>query len=433
MNTQQPVLSQVQPAIPLPNGRPLINGHYSPSPHPPQHPPYYPGYQYQYPMPYHRGPQQWTPYQVPMPVQRGYPPYPQMTHYPIPQHIPPMRPDPHQPISPPPIRSVQGMLSPSPSNTSLPPRPSPPIHSPNPHLAPPTPPPPPSTPSPVHRTPFYPPLPWHSWEGTFPPRASRRRRRTPAPQSSSTPVEFPSRRGSVTETESSTNPEESIEKAQLAVKQAPRENHTLETPSTSHPPSEDFSTQPTTPSSTSAPQQTTPKINPAGRPTLPIQPIIPAIPNLPALSRPAKKASTSLKSDVHNNNGIGGPTNADHMNNAVKVASQSNYQQTEATDKSTEDVAPHPTKTAPKSWADLVRTKASPKASPNENQADDGVTQSDLFNSAKAGSLADALSSYNVKDSSDAAKLAFLEPRGLVNTGNMCYMNSVSYHLCYIP
>ena len=26
----------------------------------------------------------------------------------------------------------------------------------------------------------------------------------------------------------------------------------------------------------------------------------------------------------------------------------------------------------------------------------------------------------------DLSKIAFLKPRGLVNTGNMCYMNSVS-------
>ncbi len=38
-------------------------------------------------------------------------------------------------------------------------------------------------------------------------------------------------------------------------------------------------------------------------------------------------------------------------------------------------------------------------------------------------SIAEAIQAYQV---SSAEKLVFLEPRGLVNTGNMCYMNSVS-------
>ena len=41
----------------------------------------------------------------------------------------------------------------------------------------------------------------------------------------------------------------------------------------------------------------------------------------------------------------------------------------------------------------------------------------------RAASLAEALRQYNVEGETP---LSFLEPRGLVNTGNMCYMNSVS-------
>lgn len=49
------------------------------------------------------------------------------------------------------------------------------------------------------------------------------------------------------------------------------------------------------------------------------------------------------------------------------------------------------------------------------------------FARANASSLAQALQAYRP---SAPEKLAFLEPRGLVNTGNMCYMNSVraSFH-----
>lgn len=58
--------------------------------------------------------------------------------------------------------------------------------------------------------------------------------------------------------------------------------------------------------------------------------------------------------------------------------------------------------------------------------ASDSTAQTNGFASIKAGSLADALTSYSVKDCGETTKVAFLEPRGLVNTGNMCYMNSVS-------
>lgn len=42
---------------------------------------------------------------------------------------------------------------------------------------------------------------------------------------------------------------------------------------------------------------------------------------------------------------------------------------------------------------------------------------------SNANSLAEALRAYRV---GSAEKIPFVEPRGLINTGNMCYMNSVS-------
>ena len=73
----------------------------------------------------------------------------------------------------------------------------------------------------------------------------------------------------------------------------------------------------------------------------------------------------------------------------------------------------------PKSWADLVRTKnarAAASAQPN------GVSSALKAPAVpKSASLAEALRQYT----SASGRLSFLEPRGLVNTGNMCYMNSV--------
>ena len=53
---------------------------------------------------------------------------------------------------------------------------------------------------------------------------------------------------------------------------------------------------------------------------------------------------------------------------------------------------------------------------------DGGLPGLGNFARTNASSLVDALQDYNVSN----RKLSFLEPRGLVNTGNMCYMNSVS-------
>ena len=50
---------------------------------------------------------------------------------------------------------------------------------------------------------------------------------------------------------------------------------------------------------------------------------------------------------------------------------------------------------------------------------------------SKNDSLADVLNSLGPDVENYADKIAFVEPRGLVNTGNMCYMNSVSTCLAF--
>lgn len=47
-------------------------------------------------------------------------------------------------------------------------------------------------------------------------------------------------------------------------------------------------------------------------------------------------------------------------------------------------------------------------------------------NGKVGGSLADILSVFQIA-SERVISAPFLEPRGLVNTGNMCFMNAVSY------
>ena len=205
--------------------------------------------------------------------------------------------------------------------------------------------------------------------------------------------------------------------APTPVKELPRDAPILETPSTSQPPSEALSTQPTTPSS-----EITPKLNATSRPNVPLLPIVPAIPNLPLASRPSKRASVSAISDVVKS----APSNADHLANAVETAAKVNAKENEEFATSAETVISPPIKPALKSWADLVRTMGQSNTTRATPTSSDSAVQTNAFAPNKAGSLADALNSYSVKDNSENAKIAFLEPRGLVNTGNMCYMNSVS-------
>lgn len=95
-----------------------------------------------------------------------------------------------------------------------------------------------------------------------------------------------------------------------------------------------------------------------------------------------------------------------------------------ATEQTTATTSPAK-KEAPKSWADLVRTMAPPKSTNAAAEAN-VVTQTNGVANTKTASLSEALNSYSVAEARENSKVAFLEPRGLVNTGNMCYMNSVS-------
>ena len=84
-----------------------------------------------------------------------------------------------------------------------------------------------------------------------------------------------------------------------------------------------------------------------------------------------------------------------------------------------------PAKAVPKSWADLVRSKApAPAATPVVAPEPDGV-QLNGAQPTKGISLADVLNKFTVRANDSDGKIAFTKPRGLVNTGNMCYMNSV--------
>lgn len=99
------------------------------------------------------------------------------------------------------------------------------------------------------------------------------------------------------------------------------------------------------------------------------------------------------------------------------------------------DEAPAPAvKAPPSSWANLfARPSARAPVNGSAVNGANGVNgdsadatnnfPGSAFSKANVNSLAEAIQSYVVENN---GKLDFLEPRGLINTGNMCYMNSVS-------
>lgn len=184
-----------------------------------------------------------------------------------------------------------------------------------------------------------------------------------------------------------------------------------ETPITSEAPSEADSTQPTTPSSVVPQPQspTTPRQSSHGGsyiktavPIIPLRPVVPAVPQ-------PKASAPSIPSAAEKESAAAPSIPSDELNGA------------ETTKPSPEAVPTSPVqKSVPKSWAELLRKdKPAGTAAP----AVPGVPVANGVPVAKATTLGDVIRAYTVDSTS---KISFIEPRGLVNTGNMCYMNSVS-------
>jgi ubiquitin carboxyl-terminal hydrolase 10 len=149
------------------------------------------------------------------------------------------------------------------------------------------------------------------------------------------------------------------------------------------------STQPTTPSSV------TPTTKIPVTPKAGTKPVVPAVPVVVKPTTPQKEESQDTRQDK------------DVAQSTEETAGDAQSQAAPAS--------------APKSWADLVkhmppRNSAAPtnaeKAKPIPTVSKPNPTSS-----------AEIIKAFNVNTD---AHYAFLEPRGLVNTGNMCYMNSVS-------
>ncbi|MCJ1421919.1 Ubiquitin carboxyl-terminal hydrolase 10 [Xylographa parallela] len=367
---------------------------------------------------------------MPRPYHQQY--YPMMhSPYPMQHNAPPMslrpNPLPHS-LSSSSLRSNHALLSPPlPDHTA-------PINQPDPATLTspetvPAPVPGPPSFAPIHRMPFYPPLPWLSVpDAAFPSRPSRRRRRKPPPQSSSIPVELPPRLEGPVTTDEPVHTEEKRRALPAPSQPAlidPPPSSISATPTTSKAPSEADSTQPTTPSSAIIPQQlsrplsdTLPKTN--SRLSSRIHPIVPIV---PAVARSSKRQSISVISEVTK---IVDTASVSDPFSAIHNTSQVEFVESESVHSDRTSKASSPAiKATPKSWADLVRSKAPLQASTASNSQDTSSSLDNSVSTFRGGSLSDVLTTFNVTDSETRSKIAFIKPRGLVNTGNLCYMNSI--------
>ncbi|KAL7623352.1 hypothetical protein AAE478_007033 [Parahypoxylon ruwenzoriense] len=397
------------------------------------------------------------------PIHQRYPPIVSSSMQPPPLQPYPRPPPPQQPSpalstpppyaapAPPPPVTVPETPSSTHSSQAVPPPPTPPT----PHSQEVT-----STPADVElrptQSPFRPPLPWLSHPDIpFPARStkSRRRRRILVPDAE--PVELPSNQ--IKGIESVAEPHDEAP-GEVPPPETPTLRSTApadpaastvevsvqsETSSTQDVPSENAqSTSPSTPQSTQAAQSTptasvtpTKPTKPASRAAVPAVPVVPVIPK----ASPKDTVNTpSAETKPLEENQATQQTATDKPAEAAVASSDVS----QAEDKPAPAPAPAPAKAGPKLWTNLF-TRPAPAASPaagitSSGPASEGAATGDTvgdstilasggvgvgsFTKSNANSLAEALRAYRVNS---GPKIAFLEPRGLINPGNMCYMNSV--------
>ncbi|KAH7067079.1 hypothetical protein FB567DRAFT_259138 [Paraphoma chrysanthemicola] len=282
---------------------------------------------------------------------------------------------------------------------------------------------PPTPVQPTSYKPFQPPLPWLSIPGPFPPRAARGKRRRRAPvNAEEEDLALPSREQAVED-----EPVESVEDGadgeqtpteepaeSLASTVAVPSDAEVDTPSTSHPPSEVDLTHVTTPSAMPPAQPATPATKHTRTATIPAVPLIPIRP-----AKPSSAASTTQKS-------VKSPPATQP---AVTKADEGSVPVVEgASDAEGTPKASPPKPAPPKSWAELLRAKNAPAATQQVAPTTNGTVNETSVatvngpTAPRSNTLADVLASFSVESEK---KVSFLEPRGLVNTGNLCYMNSI--------
>ncbi|KAF2010712.1 cysteine proteinase [Aaosphaeria arxii CBS 175.79] len=273
----------------------------------------------------------------------------------------------------------------------------------------------PPSPTETHRMPYYPKLPWLSVpDEPFPPRSARRRRKRRTPVSADgDSTAFPSRDDAAvkTETEAEVDAQQSpTARARESDSSTIAATPDVDTPTTSQAPSE-VELEYAQTLSASSPKSTQPTKAPISSHTRTAT--IPAIPLVPIKSAKAPSVGSttqkSAKSVVVDKEGLKKTEEV-----AATPAAESNI--SDETPK-----ASPPPKQPVSSWAALLRSKASAAAGQTPVPPH-GVIAANGAPASKGNTLSDVLASFSVKNDK---KISFLEPRGLVNSGNLCYMNSI--------
>jgi ubiquitin carboxyl-terminal hydrolase 10 len=243
----------------------------------------------------------------------------------------------------------------------------------------------------------------------------------PAPDA---PLELPTREQADAEEQEIGEHPETAEAAESADEQAHSQTSTvaapseLETPATSQPPSEAGATLPATPTSTAAPLASKPATSPTAARTTPRAPV-PIVPVTPKVAVPIQKVQQPSASKSDQASAVSAAIPASKESDSSQTVVGSSPTPEEPATVATNPPAPKP---ALKSWADLVRTKSAPQTA-DKPSLSNGLVSANAIGASKNGTLAEAIRAFTVDS---VSKVSFLEPRGLVNTGNMCYMNSVS-------
>ncbi|KIW92592.1 uncharacterized protein Z519_06439 [Cladophialophora bantiana CBS 173.52] len=274
---------------------------------------------------------------------------------------------------------------------------------------------------------FYPPVPWLSIEGEpFPPRAPRQRRRIPRSLLAAEPVVYPlvepvpqePAASATNEAAASQEQLEAVSQEKDVIADASTEQPITQesTPLPSDAPSDAASTQPTTPSSAvpaplSKPQQT--PTQPKARPVGPVLPAVPVLPSSPSAARSSHRDSVVSTQSKLSESAQPSVEITEPQSTSPDASEAKPISETAAPSVS----APPP----PKSWANLFKSndlRTGPSAALPSKAA------STISGTAKSETLSDVLNDMNSIVEAPT-QISFLKPRGLVNTGNMCYMNSV--------
>lgn len=194
-----------------------------------------------------------------------------------------------------------------------------------------------------------------------------------------------------------------------------------ETPSTSRPHSDGTdSTNPTTPSSSTLPaaQDTTPVAPKSAQKAR-----VPAVPVVPALPKSSPRDAAKQTPEKSNEDAY-----VEQSQEIVQDETEGSVSENQAVDTDGGNVETPTPAPAPKAWATpkLWAGLFNPNAETNSaTSGDSGRATGQSFGKANTESVAEALRSFSAV--AGDSKVSFLKPRGLINTGNMCYMNSVSY------